>query len=196
MNAQELARNPRLGRFFVRNLNESPGFAAEDKQFDAVLCCVSVQVRASRAGGSGFRWWRVTFAANRCVWYRVQRPALHACCRSSIAHPKHDDVFSHTSRFQVMIPRRDILPRSSIRPTPTWPWLHVRPNAQYALSSTCRPLATHRSPPLSSLPHPTLPSPYPPLPLPHLLCTLNLRAFTQHDDTPTHTRAQAVPPAA
>jgi len=43
MNAQELARNPRLGRFFVRNLNESPGFAAEDKQFDAVLCCVSVQ---------------------------------------------------------------------------------------------------------------------------------------------------------
>ena len=27
----------------VRNLNENPGFAAEDAQYDAVICCVSVQ---------------------------------------------------------------------------------------------------------------------------------------------------------
>ena len=43
MNAEELGKNPRLSRFFVRNLNESPGFAAADKSFDAVTCCVSVQ---------------------------------------------------------------------------------------------------------------------------------------------------------
>jgi SAM-dependent methyltransferase len=43
MNVEELGKNRRLDRFFVRNLNESPGFSAEDKQFDAVLCCVSVQ---------------------------------------------------------------------------------------------------------------------------------------------------------
>ncbi|KAG2433869.1 hypothetical protein HXX76_008222 [Chlamydomonas incerta] len=44
MNAAELARNPRLDSFFVRNLNASPdGWAAADQSFDAVLCCVSVQ---------------------------------------------------------------------------------------------------------------------------------------------------------
>ena len=43
MNAEELAANRRLSRFFVKNLNENPTFAAADKSFDAVLCCVSVQ---------------------------------------------------------------------------------------------------------------------------------------------------------
>jgi SAM-dependent methyltransferase len=43
MNAEELAANPRLSKFFVKNLNETPAFAAADKSFDAVLCCVSVQ---------------------------------------------------------------------------------------------------------------------------------------------------------
>ncbi|KXZ53254.1 hypothetical protein GPECTOR_7g1148 [Gonium pectorale] len=44
MNAAELARNPRLDSFFVRNLNREPdGWAAADSSFDAVLCCVSVQ---------------------------------------------------------------------------------------------------------------------------------------------------------
>ncbi|KAL6758273.1 S-adenosyl-L-methionine-dependent methyltransferase [Haematococcus lacustris] len=44
MNAAELARNPRLDTFFVRNLNTEPrGWAATDNSFDAVLCCVSVQ---------------------------------------------------------------------------------------------------------------------------------------------------------
>ncbi|GFH06284.1 methyltransf_11 domain-containing protein [Haematococcus lacustris] len=42
MNAAELARNPRLDTFFVRNLNTEPrGWAADDNSFDAVLCCVS-----------------------------------------------------------------------------------------------------------------------------------------------------------
>jgi|TARA_B110000977_G_scaffold177390_1_gene233850 hypothetical protein len=46
MNAEELAKNGRLDSFFVKNLNmEEIKFAAEDKSFDAVTCCVSVQVR-------------------------------------------------------------------------------------------------------------------------------------------------------
>ncbi len=40
MNAAELARNPQLDEFFVRNLNTDPKFAAADNSFDAVVCCV------------------------------------------------------------------------------------------------------------------------------------------------------------
>lgn len=41
MNAAELARNPRLDTFFVRDLNKYPdGWSAADQSFDAVLCCV------------------------------------------------------------------------------------------------------------------------------------------------------------
>ena len=43
LNAEELGKNRRLSRFFVKNLNENPTFAAEDQTYDAVLCCVSVQ---------------------------------------------------------------------------------------------------------------------------------------------------------
>ena len=44
MNAEELQKNPRLDKFFVKNLNtEEIRFAAADQSFDAVLCCVSVQ---------------------------------------------------------------------------------------------------------------------------------------------------------
>ncbi|MEM9539080.1 MAG: class I SAM-dependent methyltransferase [Cyanobacteria bacterium P01_E01_bin.42] len=43
MNEEELAKNPRLDRYFVQNLNENPKFPLEDNQFDAVLNCVSVQ---------------------------------------------------------------------------------------------------------------------------------------------------------
>jgi SAM-dependent methyltransferase len=44
LNAEELSRNPRLSRFFVRNLNSDPsGWALPDASFDAVTCCVSVQ---------------------------------------------------------------------------------------------------------------------------------------------------------
>ena len=40
----QLQRNRQLDDFFVRNLNQDPQeWAHEDKSFDAVLCCVSVQ---------------------------------------------------------------------------------------------------------------------------------------------------------
>ncbi len=41
LNAAELARNPRLNTFFVRDLNKDPtGWAFQDSSFDAVVCCV------------------------------------------------------------------------------------------------------------------------------------------------------------
>lgn len=41
MNAAELARNPRLSDFFVRNLNTDPdGWMLADGACDAVVCCV------------------------------------------------------------------------------------------------------------------------------------------------------------
>jgi SAM-dependent methyltransferase len=43
MNAEELAKNPRLDHYFVQNLNENPKFPLEDATFDAVLNTVSVQ---------------------------------------------------------------------------------------------------------------------------------------------------------
>ncbi|NMF84783.1 class I SAM-dependent methyltransferase [Nodosilinea sp. P-1105] len=43
MNAAELAENPRLDHYFVRNLNENPILPLDDQSFDAVLNAVSVQ---------------------------------------------------------------------------------------------------------------------------------------------------------
>jgi SAM-dependent methyltransferase len=43
LNELELARNPRLDRYFVQNLNQHPQLPLEDQSFDAVLCTVSVQ---------------------------------------------------------------------------------------------------------------------------------------------------------
>ncbi|XVF60172.1 hypothetical protein PTKIN_Ptkin08bG0023000 [Pterospermum kingtungense] len=43
LNAQELARNPRLDYFFVKDLNQDQKLEMEDGSFDAVLCTVSVQ---------------------------------------------------------------------------------------------------------------------------------------------------------
>jgi SAM-dependent methyltransferase len=43
MNAEELAKNPRLDHFFVQNLNENPHLPLDDQSFDAVLNTVSVQ---------------------------------------------------------------------------------------------------------------------------------------------------------
>ncbi|GFH14123.1 methyltransferase, partial [Haematococcus lacustris] len=68
MNAAELARNPRLDTFFVRNLNTEPrGWAVADNSFDAVLCCVSA-------------------VAGRCPVYSVQY----------LQHP--EEVFSEIHR--------------------------------------------------------------------------------------------------
>ena len=43
LNAQELARNPRLNHYFVQNLNLNPKLPLPDQFFDAVLNTVSVQ---------------------------------------------------------------------------------------------------------------------------------------------------------
>ncbi len=43
MNAEELAKNPRLNGYFVQNLNENQTLPFEDRTFDAVLNTVSVQ---------------------------------------------------------------------------------------------------------------------------------------------------------
>lgn len=73
LNAAELARNPRLTRSLVQDLNANPLLPFDDEAFDAVLCCVSVQyqqrpievwreaLRVTRPGGRAI----VTFS-NRC----------------------------------------------------------------------------------------------------------------------------------
>lgn len=43
LNAQELAKNPRLDYFFVKDLNQDQELEFQDGSFDAVLCTVSVQ---------------------------------------------------------------------------------------------------------------------------------------------------------
>jgi SAM-dependent methyltransferase len=43
MNADELAANPRLDRWFVQDLNTDPALPLDTEAFDAVLCCVGVQ---------------------------------------------------------------------------------------------------------------------------------------------------------
>lgn len=43
LNAQELAKNPRLDYFFVKDLNREQRLELESASFDAVLCTVSVQ---------------------------------------------------------------------------------------------------------------------------------------------------------
>ena len=43
MNADELAANPRLDRWFVRDLNADPTLPLADDSLDAALCCVGVQ---------------------------------------------------------------------------------------------------------------------------------------------------------
>jgi SAM-dependent methyltransferase len=43
LNAEELAKNPRLDHYFVQNLNENPTLPLADQSFDAVLNTVSIQ---------------------------------------------------------------------------------------------------------------------------------------------------------
>ncbi len=73
MNAEELAANPRLDRWFVQDLNLDPILPLDDASFDAALCCVGVQylqrpfevfaeVRRVLAPGSRF----IVIYANRC----------------------------------------------------------------------------------------------------------------------------------
>jgi SAM-dependent methyltransferase len=43
MNAEELAANPRLDRWFVQNLNRDPALPLADASVDAAVICVSIQ---------------------------------------------------------------------------------------------------------------------------------------------------------
>lgn len=43
MNAEELAANPQLSRWFVQDLNADTRLPVDDDCFDAALCCVGVQ---------------------------------------------------------------------------------------------------------------------------------------------------------
>ena len=43
MNAEELAKNPKLNHYFVQNLNQNPKLPLDDADFDAVLITVSIQ---------------------------------------------------------------------------------------------------------------------------------------------------------
>src|SRR5205823_755958 len=43
MNAEELAANPRLDRWFVQNLNRDPRLPLTDASLDAAMICVSIQ---------------------------------------------------------------------------------------------------------------------------------------------------------
>ena len=43
MNEEELARNKRLNHYFIQDLNKNPKLPLRDRDFDAVLNCVSVQ---------------------------------------------------------------------------------------------------------------------------------------------------------
>lgn len=78
MNAAELAANPRLGRWFVRDLNKDPRLPLDDDSIDAATICVSVQylqhpvavlrevARVLRPGGPV-----VISFSNRCFWTKA-----------------------------------------------------------------------------------------------------------------------------
>jgi SAM-dependent methyltransferase len=78
MNAEELAANPRLSRWFVQNLNRNPILPLADDSVDGAMICVSIQylqrpvellrevARVLRPGGPiviGF--------SNRCFWTKA-----------------------------------------------------------------------------------------------------------------------------
>ncbi|XP_076912502.1 uncharacterized protein LOC143570845 [Bidens hawaiensis] len=57
LNAQELAKNPKLDYFVVKDLNQDQSFEFDDNSFDAVLCTVSVQYlqEPEKVFAEGFR---------------------------------------------------------------------------------------------------------------------------------------------
>ena len=73
MNAEELAANPRLTRWFIQDLNTQPVLPLSDRSIDAALCCVGAQyltrpvevfadLRRSLRPGSPF----IVSYSNRC----------------------------------------------------------------------------------------------------------------------------------
>lgn len=78
MNADELAQNPRLTRWFVQDINRDPVLPLPDASLDAALCCVSVQylqrpidvfaeVRRVLRPGAPF----IVSFSNRCFWTKA-----------------------------------------------------------------------------------------------------------------------------
>jgi len=88
MNAEELAANPRLSRWFVQDLNMDPVLPLQDDQFDGACLCVSIQylqrpidvfreVRRVLRTGAPF----IVSFSNRCfptkavaIWQSLQGP--------------------------------------------------------------------------------------------------------------------------
>jgi hypothetical protein len=78
MNAEELAANPRLSRWFVQNLNRNPVLPLADNSIDAAMICVSIQyltqplavlreaARVLRPGAP-----LVISFSNRCFWTKA-----------------------------------------------------------------------------------------------------------------------------
>lgn len=78
MNADELAANPRLDRWFIQDLNQHWQLPLDSESFDAVLCCVGMQYlqhpvevaaevrRILKPGGQ----FLVSFS-NRCFWSKA-----------------------------------------------------------------------------------------------------------------------------
>jgi ubiquinone/menaquinone biosynthesis C-methylase UbiE len=78
MNAEELAANPRLSRWFVQNLNRDPTLSFADASVDAAMICVSIQylqrpvavlreVRRALRPGTPL----VISFSNRCFWTKA-----------------------------------------------------------------------------------------------------------------------------
>jgi SAM-dependent methyltransferase len=78
MNAEELAANPRLSRWFTQNLNRDTALPLADASVDAAMICVSIQylqqpvavlsevARVLRPGGLA-----VISFSNRCFWTKA-----------------------------------------------------------------------------------------------------------------------------
>jgi SAM-dependent methyltransferase len=78
MNAEELAANPRLSRWFTQNLNRDPRLPLADGSLDAAMICVSVQylqqpVAVLREVGRVLRPGSplVISFSNRCFWTKA-----------------------------------------------------------------------------------------------------------------------------
>ena len=78
MNAEELAANPRLSRWFVQDLNKDSKLPLADSSFDAAMICVSIQylqqpvavlreVRRVLRPGSPL----IVSFSNRCFWTKA-----------------------------------------------------------------------------------------------------------------------------
>jgi hypothetical protein len=78
MNAEELAANPRLSRWFVQNFNRDPVLPLSDDSVDAAMICVSIQylqrpVELLREVARVLRPGRpiVISFSNRCFWTKA-----------------------------------------------------------------------------------------------------------------------------